>query len=135
MRKLLAMLVPFFLLPSGLLFAQQMPEQQLEEQEEEAEEERIFGDLEEEDVDAFAEVHPKVKEREQEFIQALRNREDGQDSAEMQDEFSQERRQMIEDAGLSMQLYRQILSAMARNEELREYVEEKTGSSDDSNDE
>ena len=103
--------------------AQALPDEQQAEQEQEAEEDRIYGELSESDVEAFAEVHYQVRRLERDFAQQLRNRGDDDDPAEMQREMTRERIALIEDAGLNSERYRQILSAMARNEELRDRVE------------
>jgi len=107
----------------GAVMAQALPDEQQAEQEQEAEEDRIYGELSESDVEAFAEVHYQVRRLERDFAQQLRNRGDDDDPAEMQREMTRERIALIEDAGLNSERYRQILSAMARNEELRDRVE------------
>jgi len=111
----------FFL--CGSVAAQQMPEQQMEEQEQEAEQERTFGELSQEDVDAFIEAYPKVRELEQGFIQRLRDRDDDVDASTLQREHAEERLELIEEAGLDSERYRQILGGMARSDELRDYIE------------
>lgn len=118
MRSILATVLIVFLLPGGVM-AQQS--------EEDEERQQMFGDIPEADINAFIEVYPEVQASEQAYIEALRNRSEDQDPREMQERFSEERRTMIEEAGLSMQRYRQILSAMARSDDLREYIEEQTG--------
>ncbi|MEA5445886.1 DUF4168 domain-containing protein [Gammaproteobacteria bacterium AB-CW1] len=101
-----------------------MPEQQMEQQEQEAEEDAIFGELDREEVDAFASVHYRVVELERDFVQRLRNRDEGQDAGEMQREMTRERLEMIREAGLDSESYQRVRSAMARNEALRDYIEE-----------
>lgn len=121
MRSILATVLILVLLPAGAI-AQQS--------EEDEERQQMFGDIPEADVNAFIEVYPEVRAAEQAFIEDLRNRSEDEDPSAMQDQFSDERRTMIEDAGLSMQRYRQILSAMTRSDDLREYIEEEAGISD-----
>ena len=122
-RLLPIVLLLFFPFASGAVMAQAMPEQAQAEQEREAEEDRVFGELSEEDVEAFARAQLEVRELERDFAQQLRNREEGDDPAEMQQEMTQKRLELIEDAGLSSEMYRRILGAMARNEALRDHVE------------
>lgn len=122
MRSILATVLILVLLPAGAI-AQQS--------EEDEERQQIFGDIPETDINAFIEVYPEVRVAEQTFIEALRNRSEDEDPAAMQDRFSDERRTMIEEAGLTMQRYRQILSAMTRSEDLREYIEEEAGISNE----
>lgn len=122
MRSILATVLILFLLP-GAVMAQQS--------EEEDERQQMFGDIPEADINAFIEVYPEVQASEQAYIEALRNRSEDQDPGAMQERFSEERRAMIEEVGLSMQRYRQILSAMARSEDLREYIDERTGGGSD----
>lgn len=122
MRSILATVLALFLLP-GAVFAQQSDE--------DSERQQMFGSIPEADINAFIEVYPRVRASEQAFVEALRNRSEDQDPAAMQDQFSQERRAMIEDAGLSMQRYRQILSAMARSDDLRNYIQEEAGISNE----
>jgi phosphoglycerate-specific signal transduction histidine kinase len=107
----------------GAAMAQAMPEQAQAEQEQEAEDERVYGELSESDVEAFAEVHYQVRRLERDFAQQLRNRGEDDDPAEMQREMTRERMALIKDAGLTSERYRQILGAVARNEELRSRVE------------
>lgn len=125
MRSILATVLILFLLP-GAVMAQQS--------EEDEERQQMFGDIPEADINAFIEVYPDVQAAEQAFVEALRNRSEDQDPAAMQERFSQERRAMIEEAGLSMQRYRQILSAMARSDDLREYIEDQTGTGNSDDD-
>lgn len=118
MRSILVTVLVFLFLPA-ITIAQQSDE--------ESERQQMFGNIPEADINAFVEVYPEVQAAEQSFVEALRNRSEDQDPAAMQERFSQERRTMIEEAGLSMQRYRQILSAMARSDDLREYIEDETG--------
>jgi len=119
-----------FLLGALPLAAQQPPETegqsgvQQQQRDDDEEGEAFFGELEQDKVDAFAEVFPKVRQLEKDFIDRLRNRQEGDDTRQMQDELSRERMELIEDAGLTSEEYRQIVEGMAESEDLREYVED-----------
>ena len=117
-----------FLLAALPLAAQEPPETQEQaggqQAQDDDEGEAFFGELEQEKVDAFAEVYPKVRQLEQDFIERLRNREEGDDTRQMQDDLSRERMELIEEAGLTSEEYRQIVEGMAESEDLREYIED-----------
>ncbi|MCP1728378.1 TolA-binding protein [Natronospira proteinivora] len=129
-RASLMLLALILLFGAHAALAQEPPETDPEtspsaqQRDDDDEEEAFFGDLEQSKVDSFAEVHPRIRELEQDFVRRLRDREEGQDTREMQRELSEERLEMIEDAGLTSEEYRQILEGMAQSEDLREYIED-----------
>ena len=109
--------------------AQQLPEEQMEQEEEEQEEQRIFGDLDPDDVEIFAEVYPKIRDLDREFAESLRELDHDDDEAarELQREMVEKRQELLDDHDMTTETFNRIRESMAQNEALREHLEELTG--------
>ena len=113
---------------AGSAMAQPLPEEQLEQEEEEQEQQRIFGELDPDDVAIFAEVYPKIRELDREFAESLRELDHADHDAarELQKEMVEKRQQLLDEHNISTETYNRIRESMAQNEALREHLEEIT---------
>ncbi len=80
------------------------------------------SDFSDNDLEKFAEAQSKVEDIRSEYSEALSEVEDNAEAQALQETYSHRMVQVIENNGLSVEDYNQIIMAMQGDEELREKV-------------